>query len=391
MLNFKNYILTVVILLFCYPAVVQAQPANDDCGNAISISDGDTSFDSTGATPDGPADCGSIGNDIWYTYTATCDGTLYVNTCGSGFDTTLVLYDGPACSSLSVLSCSDDSDTCGFLSLQSAVVGPVVSGQQYLVRVGGYEGATGSGTLSLTCKPDECTNPTALDVPSLTLGSTTGENIPGVASCGASNSTTSPGVWYTVTGTGNMMTASTCYPTTDFDTQLAVYCNGCDTLTCVDGNDDDADCGPDEVLSTVTWCSESDATYQILVHGYAANSGNFRLGISDDGVSCTTGPQCAPIGACCSADVCSLVTADNCAAQSGVYQGDGTTCQDVTCGGPGAGAEGEGFAASGSCTSIAGAAPVQLGTAMANMLIPLVPALAIGFGAIRRRKKKGQK
>jgi hypothetical protein len=48
------------------------------------------------------------------------------------------------------------------------------------------------------------------------------------------------------------------------------------------------------------------------------------------------------------------------------------------------------FGSSGSCTSIAGAAPVQLGTAMANILIPLVPALAIGFRLIRR-KKKGQK
>jgi hypothetical protein len=40
--------------------------------------------------------------------------------------------------------------------------------------------------------------------------------------------------------------------------------------------------------------------------------------------------------------------------------------------------------------SIAAAAPVQPGTMIANILIPLVPALAIGFRAIRR-KKKGQK
>jgi hypothetical protein len=48
------------------------------------------------------------------------------------------------------------------------------------------------------------------------------------------------------------------------------------------------------------------------------------------------------------------------------------------------------FGGGGSCHSVAGAAPVQLGTAMANILIPLVPALAIGFRSIRRRKK-GQK
>jgi hypothetical protein len=50
-----------------------------------------------------------------------------------------------------------------------------------------------------------------------------------------------------------------------------------------------------------------------------------------------------------------------------------------------------GFAATGSCHSLAGAAPVQLSTAMANILIPLVPALAVGFGVLRRKKKKGQK
>jgi hypothetical protein len=47
------------------------------------------------------------------------------------------------------------------------------------------------------------------------------------------------------------------------------------------------------------------------------------------------------------------------------------------------------FGSSGGCTSVAGAAPLQLGTAMANILIPLVPALAIGFRVIRK-KKKGQ-
>ena len=52
------------------------------------------------------------------------------------------------------------------------------------------------------------------------------------------------------------------------------------------------------------------------------------------------------------------------------------------------GGGGGNFGSKGSCTTIAGAAPVQLGTAMANILIPLIPAVAIGFRMIRRRKKK---
>jgi hypothetical protein len=182
----------------------------------------------------------------------------------------------------------------------------------------------------------ECTDPTGpLSVPSMTQGSTTGARVAFAPVCGPLFSFSSPGVWYTVTGTGNTLTATTCNsPDPSYDTQLAVYCNGCDTLTCIDGNDD-AGCGPDGVLSTVTWCSEAGATYQILVHGFSTASGDFQLDISDDGVSCSTDPQCAPIGACCSADVCSLVTADACGGGGGTYQGDGTTCQEVTCGGPG--------------------------------------------------------
>jgi hypothetical protein len=56
-------------------------------------------------------------------------------------------------------------------------------------------------------------------------------------------------------------------------------------------------------------------------------------------------------------------------------------------GGGGEGDEG----AVGSCHSLAGAAPVQLGTAMANLLIPLVPAVAVGLEVLRRKKKMGQK
>ena len=41
--------------------------------------------------------------------------------------------------------------------------------------------------------------------------------------------------------------------------------------------------------------------------------------------------------------------------------------------------------------AIAGVSPVQLGTAMANVLIPLIPAFAIGYRILRRRARRNEK
>ena len=61
---------------------VLAQPANDDCANAIPIPDGETGFSTIGATTDGPANCaGPFGSDIWFSYTASCTGNLELSTC----------------------------------------------------------------------------------------------------------------------------------------------------------------------------------------------------------------------------------------------------------------------------------------------------------------------
>ena len=57
-------------------------PVNDFCANAIPIFDGDTPYSTIGATTDGlpHAACSFDGQtyaDIWYTYTATCEGVRH--------------------------------------------------------------------------------------------------------------------------------------------------------------------------------------------------------------------------------------------------------------------------------------------------------------------------
>ncbi len=144
-------------------------PVNDDCENSIAIFDGDTAFSTIDATTDGPAHggCefdGQTYHDIWYHYTATCDGVLTVSTCNQAdYDTDLVVYAGCNCASLNLLGCNDDTDECSGFSSEVSV--PVIPGNCYLVRVGGWsQGDMGSGTVTLSCsEAGPCGDPAAGD------------------------------------------------------------------------------------------------------------------------------------------------------------------------------------------------------------------------------------
>jgi hypothetical protein len=120
---------------------------------------GSASFSTVGATTDGPSHptClgaldGQIHNDVWYTWTAPCTGTLMLDTCGTAdFDTRLAVYDG--CTGLptdtTLLGCNDDDSACA--GFTSRLIVPVSAGLCYLIRVGGYNGGAGSGELSIAC------------------------------------------------------------------------------------------------------------------------------------------------------------------------------------------------------------------------------------------------
>ncbi len=99
-----------------------------------------------------------------------------------------------------------------------------------------------------------------------------------------------PGVWYTVTGTGNTLTASLCSAITAYDSKINVYCGDCvDGLICVGGNDDS--CG---LQSQVSWCSIPGQTYYIFVNGFGGATGDFEMTVSDDGLPCTDPVDCVP-------------------------------------------------------------------------------------------------
>ncbi|MHC5115426.1 MAG: FG-GAP repeat domain-containing protein, partial [Planctomycetota bacterium] len=148
-----------------------AAPPNDDCGGAIAISNGDTFFSTIGATdgaPPLPPECDEgagpgFVQEIWFTYTATCDGLLSVSTCDQAtFDTRLAVYSGASppppspggpCADPQLLGCNDDAPDCAIFTSELTI--DVLTGETYLIAVGGFDGQRpqGTGILTVSCGP----------------------------------------------------------------------------------------------------------------------------------------------------------------------------------------------------------------------------------------------
>ncbi len=162
----------------------------------------------------------------------------------------------------------------------------------------------GTDCASFECPPppanDLCVNAQEVGIPSSTPGTTilaTGDD---TELCGTDGNSY-PGVWYSIIGNGKEVTISTCNTGMDWDTKIQVWCHDCDYPVCVGGNDDD--CIAYSYASTVTFCTERNVEYLILVYPYEINSGgDFTLDITR-GQNCSNPPDCStPLGACCYGD-----------------------------------------------------------------------------------------
>lgn len=269
----------------------------------------------------------------WISFVAT-DTSVRVHTNNStgSDDTILAVYDG-TCGALVELCCDDDAGV-GFLS--ELCCENLVIGNTYLIEVAAWSaGSLGEATVTIECPcpappaNDDCDDAIALGAPPTSVVFDTTLATDDIGSpCGVGSGPFS-NVWYTVTGTGNTITATTCNPGTSHpDTKISVFCGECGALVCVTGNDDDFACGFDPFFSTVSWCSQAGATYLVTVGGFASGQqGVVELSLTDDGVPCDPLVQCLPVGGCCLPDgSCVDATQGDCLAQGGVYQGDGTAC-----------------------------------------------------------------
>ena len=135
---------------------VGACEPGDECENAVPVGDGRFPYSTLETTidegPDLPAECDEgrglrFGKDIWFRYTASCDGIATASVCDSDFDTRLAIYEDGDCPG-PFLACNDDA--CGEGGTRSEVSFPVVAGAKYLIRIGARF-ARGEGTLVMDC------------------------------------------------------------------------------------------------------------------------------------------------------------------------------------------------------------------------------------------------
>lgn len=144
-------------------AVEKCQPPkNDECVNAIPVTDGAAYYGSTdcAAATDESSCADNDTSDVWHSYTPASTGLATINLAGSAFDTTLTVFDG--CGGKE-LACNDDS--CG--DLQSEITMLMTEGNTYLIRVAGYDAASGDYTLTVNSSPHilspEPNNPSPAD------------------------------------------------------------------------------------------------------------------------------------------------------------------------------------------------------------------------------------
>ncbi|MCB9185345.1 MAG: T9SS type A sorting domain-containing protein [Flavobacteriales bacterium] len=142
---------------------------------------------------------------------------------------------------------------------------------------------TGAAISVVDCTPpanDVCSSATTVACGDVVAGDFLFASADNTASdCG---NTVGPGVWYVFAGTGDMVTVSTCG--SNADTEVSVYEGDCNSLVCVDFNDDE--CG---IQSSVTFLSVQGTDYYINV-AYWSGSTLPTVGDFDLTVACASPP-----------------------------------------------------------------------------------------------------
>lgn len=148
-------------------------PLNDLCADAIPIScgatyDASTALANNDDTPDQTCFITPQGAGIWYSYVGD-NQEITLSLCGSDFDTQVLVFAGN-CNNYACVAGNDDYSACP--DFQSLVSFDALSGTNYLIFVGGFEGERGDVNIAVSCeelclpKPlnDDCNQAITLDV-----------------------------------------------------------------------------------------------------------------------------------------------------------------------------------------------------------------------------------
>ncbi len=129
---------------------------NDDCPFAIPALEGANLSSNFNRGPDdAEASCQiDSNNDIWFVYTALCGGDVFISTTGSlllpSNDTVMSVFDECLVNGGVEIACDDDSG----VGLQAALVFVAVAGEDYFIRIAGFEQNQGDVVLNVSTVND---------------------------------------------------------------------------------------------------------------------------------------------------------------------------------------------------------------------------------------------
>ena len=290
-------------LLSCTRGIL-AQPANDNCADAITVTTGEiVSFSTLEATTDGPfhpndtspcaaSDNDTLFRDIWYVFTPDFSGLADWTLCGTvDYDSKIAVYaPGTTCPAQDgdFLTCNDDGSGCS--STESRLVFGVTAGETYLLRLGGWgetaPGQGGSGTFVIeefvtAVANDFCaqamTVSLGMDQMFTNIGATTdGPTHDNSTGCfGFGDNSVQADVWYSFTAPSSTTVEWSTCDQINFDSRLAVYDAG---VGCTPGsadlyvcNDDGAGCSG--YTSRVIFDVVQGETYLLRLGGWNGESG----------------------------------------------------------------------------------------------------------------------
>ena len=155
----------IIIALFVsvtsFSMSVYAQPApGDECANALDAYIGEQPFSTDNMTssngaptdkmcPDTFLNWGENNPDVWFKFSPSETATYEFTTCDvDSYDTSMVLYAESCANQIACNGDSEDDDT-GCQSYYSKIASTLIGNQTYFIRIGGYSGDSGDGTLTI--------------------------------------------------------------------------------------------------------------------------------------------------------------------------------------------------------------------------------------------------
>jgi len=189
--NFFSH-LSAFALVLAMSTAAYAQPANDLCANATTVTCGQTVSGSTlTATLDAAPSCGlnfpRFG--VWFRFVGTGQAvTLSTCNAGTNYDSQIGVFSG-SCAALTCVAGNDNDGACAAGGRKSTVTFTGTSGTTYFIWVTGAVSARGSYSLSVACAGSVGINCAA--APQVACGQSTttslsGSGIWNVTACGFS-------------------------------------------------------------------------------------------------------------------------------------------------------------------------------------------------------------